>query len=311
MTTITIKRIKNDKKTEGYYQQRRSSNLISFLLLSMPALIWYLGLIGWPLINMFYMSFLRWEGIILPSTFVGFRNYVILFTSDSHFWPAVKNTFLWLLVEVPPVILIGFALGYFLSQRRAGYRFFRFIFFLPQMVSISVLTLLFSGIYMDHGLVNSILRMIGLNQFTHLWLAEPGTALMSIIALDYWGGFGYTSVLFFSALANISTEIYDAARLDGALPWITMWEIAFPICRDFVGLIIMFQTLWVLTGTGPIIYLLTKGGPNDATLNLSYMVYQQAISPSTHLGYSQSIAVVLFFIGFLLLALIRVWARKS
>ncbi len=294
----------------GYYQRRRVSNRLSFMFLAAPALAWYAALMAWPIVNMFYISLLRWEGLLLPKRFIGLENFQRLL-ADTHFWNAAANTGIHLLVSVPGTLLPAFMLGFFLSQRRPGYRLLRVIYFSPGMLSLAVAAMTFQGIYLPQGLLNGLLRAVGLAGLAHTWLADPQTALGAIIALDLWGGIGWNAVLFFAALSEVSEELYEAARLDGAHPWTVMWRIAFPITLDFFGVLAVLGALWVLLGSGGIVYLLTKGGPGDASLTLSYMVLQQGLTPSTHLGYSQAIAVVLFVLGFISLLLIRRLTRPD
>ena len=295
---------------DGYYQKRRARDRLSFIFLAAPALAWYVLLMAWPIANMFYISVLHWEGLLLPRRFIGLQNFQHLL-ADPHFWNAVANTGIHLLVAVPGTLLPAFVLGFFLSQRQPGYRLLRVIYFSPGMLSLAVAAMTFQGIYLPQGLLNGLLQAIGLGSLTRVWLADPQTALGAIIAIDLWGGIGWNAVLFFAALSEVSEELYEAARLDGAHPWTVMWRIAFPIILDFVGVLAVLQTLWILLGSGGNVYLLTKGGPGDASLTLSYMVLQQGLTPSTHLGYSQAIAVVLFVIGFVSLLVIRRVTRPA
>lgn len=283
---------------------------MSFILLSAPAVIWYLVIMGWPLVNMFYMSMLRWEGLLEPKIFVGLGNFQKLF-HDVHFFAALRNTIFYLIVAVPGVVFPAYAMGFFLSQRRRGYRLFRLIYFAPAMLSVAVIAMMFNGIYLPDGLLSSFLRALGLDSLTRLWLADPQTALLAIIALDFWGGLGYNAVLFFAALTNVPQELYEAARLDGAHPWTVMWRIAFPITLDFFGVVMILQFLNILLWTAQNIHLLTRGGPGDSSMTLSYYLFFNGISPSQHLGYSQSIGVILFFVGLVGMLLIRRFSRRN
>jgi multiple sugar transport system permease protein len=144
-----------------------------------------------------------------------------------------------------------------------------------------------------------------------LWLADPKTSLPAIIALDFWGGLGYNAVLFFAALVNVSQELYEAARLDGAHPWTVMWKIAFPITLDFFGVVTILQFLNILLWTAQNVYLLTKGGPGDSSMTLSYYLFFNGVSPSQHLGYSQAIGVILFVFGLIGMLIIRKISRRN
>lgn len=294
----------------NYHQKRKRDNRWSFLWLSAPAVIYYLVFMGWPLLNMFYLSTLRWEGLLTPKTFIGLDNFFRLF-ADVHFHRALINTLIYLIVAIPGILFPAYAMGFFLAQRPRGYRIIRLIYFAPAMLSVAVMAMMFSGIYLADGLLNGFLRSIGLDGLTRLWLADPLTALPAIIALDIWGGLGYNAVLFFTALSNVSQELYDAARLDGANSWTVMWKIAFPITLDFFGVVVTLQFLYTLLGTAQLVYLLTKGGPGDSSMTLSYYLFFNGVAPSQHLGYSQAIGVVLFIIGLGGMLVIRWLSRRE
>jgi multiple sugar transport system permease protein len=132
---------------------------------------------------------------------------------------------------------------------------------------------------------------------------NKSTALFSLIAIDIWGGIGFNSVLFFAALASLPEELYEAAMLDGAGYWTIMWKIAFPLMIDFIGVVTVLQFLSILSGAAYMI-LLTGGGPGTATFTLGYYLYDQAFL-SHRLGYSQAMGVLIFFIGIVVIVLIR------
>lgn len=279
------------------------TNRIKFLAFIMPAMIWFVSWMIWPLINMFRISLLKWDGLTAKSTFIGLANYARFF-SDSHFITATKNSLIEIGVALPGVMFPAFILGYFLSLRLPGYRILRFIVFIPAMVSVGALAMMFLGVYMPEGILNTILNFFHLEQLTHVWLADTSTVLGAIIALDIWTGIGFYAVLFFSMLSNIPSELYEAARLDGASQWKMIWKIAFPLSKGFFGVASMLHFLWLLTGAAQNVLILTRGGPGDYSLTLGYYLYDQAFI-TQRLGYSQSIGVFLFVIGILGMLIIR------
>jgi len=298
------------KKKTGYFQERARRNVITFLLMAAPALIWFLTMVGVPMVNMFYVSLFSWNGGMLrPKTFAWFSNYVELFQSPD-FYDAVRLSATQVLITLPFIMIPAFALGYFLSLRRPGYRVLRVIFFSPALISTAVRAMMFYGIFLPAGLLNGLLRLIGLSQFTHLWLGETETALLSVILISIWGGIGYNAVLLFTFLSSISQELYEAAQLDGASPWACMWKIAFPISLDFFGILTTLEFIWVTLGTAGTIFLLTEGGPGTASTTLAYLMYDRAFI-TLRLGMSQAIAVILFIVGMSAMLLIRSITRRQ
>lgn len=201
-------------------------------------------------------------------------------------------------------------LGYFLSLCPPGFRILRVIFFSPVIISAAAMSMIFLGVYAPEGILNSLLHSFGLENLTRVWLANRQTALGSVIAVELWAGIGFYAVLFFAALSNVSEEIYEAARLDGANEWVLMWKIALPMVRDFFGVALVLHFLWLLLGSASTVLLLTAGGPGTRTLTLGYYIYELAFI-SRKLGYSQAVAVVVFMLGVIGLIFIRKFTQEE
>ena len=292
-----------DAASLKHHRRNARRRRVTFLLLVAPALVWFLAFMLYPLLNMFYISTTKWPGLLLPKQFIAFGNFARLL-SDPKILVALRNTGIHLLVGIPGVVPAAFVLGYFLSLRRPGYRVLRTIFFSPSMISVAALAMIFLGIYRPDGMLNTLLTAVGLPDLTRIWLGDKSTALGALIAIDIWSGIGFYSVLFFAALSGIPEELYEAAMLDGAGHWASLWQIAFPLMLDIVGVVTVLQFLYILTGAAQNVILLTGGGPGQATLTLGYYLYDQAFL-TQNLGYSQAIGVVLFFVGIAAILLIR------
>ena len=297
MIAVNSKTFSNAK-----YNQRTTRRRVTFLLLVAPAMLWFLSFMLWPLVNMFYISTMRWDGLNLPKKFVFLDNFIRIF-HDPKIAIGLHNTGIYLLVGILAIIPTAFMLGFFLSLRKPGYRFFRTIFFTPAMLSVAALAMIFLGLYRPDGMLNTFLNGVGLSALTRIWLGNKTTALGALIAIDIWGGIGFNSVLFFAALASLPEELYEAAMLDGAGYWTVLWKIAFPLMLDFIGLVTILQFLAILSGAAYMI-LLTQGGPGTATFTLGYYLYDQAFL-SHRLGYSQALGVMIFFIGIVVIVMIR------
>ena len=286
----------------GNRRLRLRRQLLFWLLTGPAILLFSIFLVG-PLINMFRVSTLDWRGIIKPSTFTGLNNYARLL-GDDHFFNALRNTAVHMAAALAIILPLSFMLGFFLSRRPRGYRFLRTIFFLPGMLSVPALAMIFVGIYLPDGIINHLLRLVGLEALTRVWLADTTTSLAAVIAVDLWGGIGWYAVLFYAALSNINPELYEAAQMDGANYWKIMWGIAFPLSINFFGVMAMLLYLWILMGSAQNVLLLTKGGPGNSSLTLGYYLYRQAFE-TRYLGYSQTVGVFIFIIGILGTILIR------
>jgi multiple sugar transport system permease protein len=283
------------------------------LLTTSPALLWFSTFMIGPLVAMFVLSMTEWNSLLADPAWLGFDNFRRVF-EDPIIRTAAKNSVMQLTFSLALMIPLAFLLGFFLSRKPRGYRIFSIILFTPAIVSASARAVMFKGIYQPNGIVNKALDFVGLDSWKHIWLADQSTSLWTIVAVDVWAGIGFTGVIFAAALTSVSEEIYEAARIDGIGTWGLIWKIAFPITKDFVRLMTMLQFLWLFLGSAQNVLLLTKGGPGDSSMTLSYYLYDRAFV-SQQLGYSQAIGVVLFFVGVTGMLLIRgafgvEWSRR-
>lgn len=293
--------------TEESMRSPRRVNLLGGF--SIPAALWYAVFTVGPLVAMFWISLLDWPGLIADNEFVAFDNYQRMW-SDARFWQATRNSITQLLFVIPIMIPLAFMLGYYLSLKPVGHRILSVMFFTPGLISITAKALVFFGLFAPNGGVNGLLDIAGAEDFTRAWTANLDTALYTVIAVDLWSGIGWTAVLFAARLTAMPSEVYEAASLDGAGHVRKMWSIAFPMTKDFVGVMTMMQFLWTLFNSAAIVLLLTRGGPAGRSTTLSYLVYERAFLGSD-VGYSQAIGVVLFFIGVIGLAIIRRFIRQD
>ncbi|MGK9221163.1 MULTISPECIES: carbohydrate ABC transporter permease [unclassified Microbacterium] len=283
--------------------RKRLSQDRGLIVLALPSIIWYgIWTIG-PLIAMFCIAFLSWRGFNATPKFAGMDNFTRML-SDPQMAAAFINTGIHLVATMPLMMIASFMLGYFLSLRLPGHRVLRIIMFIPALISISALGMMFIAVLGPVGMVNSLLEGLGLADLSRAWLQDPQTALLSIIVITIWSGTGFNAILLAARLASIDDEIYAAAELDGAGDWQKMWRIAFPIAMDYFGVLTMLQYLWNLFGSAGLILILTRGGPGDSTVTLSWLVYRWG-GTGADVGYSQAIGILLFILGIGGLLLIR------
>jgi multiple sugar transport system permease protein len=290
-------------ETRALRPQSRSLRDRGVILFAAPSLIWYAIFTVGPLFAMFYIAFLDWRGLASQPTWAGLTNFERMF-HDPRVSTAFVNTFVHLLCTLPAMMVGSFMIGYFLSLRLPGHRLLRVIMFIPALISVSALGMLFVAVLGPVGMVNSVLTQLGLADLTTAWLADAQTAMACLILISIWSGMGFNSVLFAARLSSIDEEIYNAAELDGANHWQKMWRVAFPMSEDYFGVITMLQYLWTLFGTAGLILILTNGGPGQATSTLSWLVYKFGYEAS-RVGYSQAIGVLLFVLGVVGLVIIR------
>ncbi|MET7396940.1 sugar ABC transporter permease [Dactylosporangium sp. NPDC005572] len=288
---------------------RRRNNPSRVLWLTVPSLVWFAVFAVGPLAAMFVIATLRWKGLLYEPTYTGTENLRKVF-ADPVFYDAVRNSVVQVAVVIPVMIPLAFMLGYHLHTKPRGYRVLSVLYFSPGLISISVTGMIFYGVLSPDGGVNGVLGALGLDTLVTPWLADPATALPSLIAIDLWRGVGWTAVLFAARLASLPADVIEAARMDGAGRLRVMWQIAFPMVKDYVRTLTMLQYLWTLFTSAALILLLTKGGPGTSSTTLSYLVYAKAFA-QRDLGYSQVVGVVLLVLGIAGMALIRTLLRSS
>ncbi|MFC4591220.1 carbohydrate ABC transporter permease [Sphaerisporangium corydalis] len=289
--------------------RRRGSGLGSrrILWLTAPSLVWFAVFSVGPLAAMFVIATMRWKGLLYEPTYIGTDN-IWRVLADPTFHAAVRNSAIQVAVAIPLMIPLAFMLGYHLNTKPRGYRVLSVLYFSPGLISISMTGMVFYGVLSPNGGVNGLMRTLGLDSLTTSWLADPNTALASLIAIDLWRGVGWTAVLFAARLASLPAEVIEAAQIDGAGRRRIMWRVAFPMIKDYVRTLTMLQFLWTLFTSAALILLLTKGGPGTSSTTLSYLVYAKAFS-QRDLGYSQVVGVVLLLLGIAGMLLIRALLR--
>ncbi|GAB2669702.1 carbohydrate ABC transporter permease [Kribbella swartbergensis] len=272
-----------------------------------PAIIGFTVFVVYPLIRSFYLSLTRYNGLTDP-VFVGLGNFRRLFTVDPAFWPSLRATAYLVILYVPLSLILGLALAMFCNQRFAGVRIVRTLAYLPVVLPVVATITLWKFILNPQvGLLNTILDRLGLP--TSLWLQSPTMAMPSIVLVMLWG-VGGTMIIFLAALQAVPTELYEAARVDGAGPSSVFFRITLPMISPIMLLQVILQTTAALqTFNQP--KILTGGGPGFSTNVLMLAIYNNGFSNLgrvPQLGYASAQVWVLFVV---IIAVIALTAKFS
>ncbi len=229
------------------------------------------------------------------SRFVGLGNYFAAL-GNAEFWQALGNTAFFVVGTIPvtTVLALGLALG--VQPAFRGRTLFRVGFFVPSVVSVVVLSLVFKGLYAPDGVLNGVLRAAGLPAPS--WLLEPRTALPAIMAMDVWSASGYYMIIFLAGLEAIPKELYDAARLEGASAWTRLTHITLPLLKPTLLFVLVVNTVRSLQVFAEV-FVMTRGGPLHSTTTVVYYLYEQAFY-RFNLGYASAVAYLLFAITLVL-----------
>lgn len=275
----------------------------SLVLLATPAVLWYLAFTIGPLIAMFVISTFEWRSLISKPVPMGLDNFGRIF-ADPVFAQATVNSFIQLAVILPIMIPVAFMIGYYISLSPRGHGVIKTALFTPALISLAAKSMIFLAVFSPNGLFNGTLKIVGLGEYVTAWLASPQTAYATVIFVELWAGIGFTAVLFSARLGGLPREVLEAATIDGAGHWTKMWAVAYPIVKDYFGILTMLQFTWILFSSAGTILLLTQGGPGYASTNLSFLIYDKAFVQS-QIGYSQAVGVVIFVVGVLGILVIR------
>ncbi|BDZ42297.1 transporter [Paraoerskovia sediminicola] len=292
----------------GRSRRQRTDDAIVGIF-SAPAVAWYIVFTIGPMIAIFVISLLFWTGFLATPTWAGLANYDRVL-HDPVFWTAVRNTAVQVLIALPVMLPLAFMLGYYVALKPRFHRVLRVILFTPALLSLSAMGTVFYAIFQPTGMVNSALESLGLGSLAKPWLANPDTALYTVIFVGIWSGIGFTAILFSARMSAVSADVYEAAELDGCGHWRRMWSIAFPVIKDYFGVLTMLQFLWTVFASAGMVLLLTNGGPGNSSTTLSFLVYEKAFVQS-QVGYSQAVGVILFAVGVIGLLAIRRAFRQN
>jgi raffinose/stachyose/melibiose transport system permease protein len=274
-------------------RRRRATGYAAFLI---PGVLLSLVVIVVPLVMNVGISFSRWQGVGTPE-WIGLDNYTRLL-DDENFWASFRNIiFLIVAMAVVPTLL-GLVLAAVLFDyvgKQIGPRTasaFRSGFYLPQVLPVAVTGIVWGWILNpSFGALNAILTGAGLDALAKNWLGDPAYALYSIMVIMVWFQVGYPVVMFMSGLQRVDPELYEAAAIDGAGWWQRFRRIAVHLIKPEIYVVLVTTTIAALKIFGQI-FVLTRGGPGNATLVPSYFAYQNFFEKA-QVGYGSAIATVL------------------
>lgn len=260
-----------------------------FILINLAVFLTF-NLLPW--LSMFRNAMFKTD-LLSHSEFVGFGNFVEML-SDDLLHLALKNTLLFALLYVPPIVAVSLVVAILVNQRLKGMKFFRSLYFLPNVTNIAVLALVFRRFLSprDDAPFNFILGLVGIP--AQRFLLDVHQALASIAALGVWQSFGFFMVIWLAALQGIPQPLYDAGLVDGAYGWRLHRHVTIPLLRPTAAFVIVITTIGALQEFGAI-FILTGGGPVYATTTAVYHIYSQAFN-FTRFGYANALSILLFAI---------------
>ncbi|ALA71209.1 sugar ABC transporter permease [Anoxybacillus geothermalis] len=281
----------------------------SYLFLSPTLFVLLLFIIG-PILFAIFLAFHKVQ--LLGTTsfeFVGLDNFKRM-ADDTRAKIALWNTLKYVVIVVPCQTILALVLAATLNAGLKGQKFFRIVYFLPTLTSSAVLTLIFMWMYNQNGLINHVLKAVGLP--TYNWIGDPDVALNAIMIMNIWATAPYFMVIYLAALQDVPDSLYEAAELDGASAWQKFWHITVPYLRPVTSFVVimgligtfqLFDQSYIFSGG--------SGGPNNSTLTVVLLIYQYAFKTLGTMGYAAALAFALAILIFIATLLQRKLSKEE
>ena len=273
---------------------KRRKNFLEISLYLSPALLFISFVFFFPIIKVIQYSF----AIVKAGkvNLVGFMNYKVLF-KDSIFLDGLKHNFI-LLISVPVMIILSLFFAVILYERIKGWKFYRFSLFLPYILAIPVVGVIFTYIFQLNGVLNFLIEKIGLGFLALDWIGSAKWALWTIMFVIIWKELGFGIVLILARLMSVPKDLYEAAEIDGC-SWIKKHiYITIPQTKNVVSLLTVILIITMLSWVFNYIYVMTLGGPGSSTMVAEYYIYKTAFRYN-NIGLASAAAVILFIITFI------------
>ena len=271
-------------------------------LFLIPTLILFLIVYAVSIVILFGTSFTEWSTGRNP-IFIGLGNYIKMFTDDSDFRQSFINTIIWIVLQSTVHVCIGVVFAIILNMKEFYWKFARTVFMIPNIISGAAVGMLFLCILNpEFGAVNSIIRLLGLEDFSQNWFMDYKTSFFSV-TMTWLPYAAIVTILVLAEIAAIPDGLFEAARIDGASEIKINLYVVLPLLRNIIG------TCVILSGTSmlqklDIIVMTTGGGPGNQTMNLPMYIYKTAFMDN-NFGYSNTIGTFLVAFGIVLVLIYR------
>ena len=284
-----VENVTGEKKRRKMSMSKRH-NLTGWLFLA-PAAIMIAIMSFVPMVQAFLLSFKKGVGAKLE--WAGLFNYTRMF-QDAVFMQSLKNTFLYLIIQVPIMLILALILASILNKKDLKFKgLFRTLIFLPCATSLVSYATIFRSLFAVDGFVNTMLIKLGILDTGYSFLTQPTSARIIIIIALVWRWTGYNMVFYLSGLQNIEYSVYEAAKIDGASPIQTFFKITVPLLKPTILLTAIMSTNGTLQLFDESVNL-TGGGPANATITMSHYIYNMSFKYVPNFGYAAAMSFLIF-----------------
>jgi putative chitobiose transport system permease protein len=300
------------RATEKEVERRASARVtttrwfVPYLFL-LPAVVLFALFYVWPLVTTIQLSFYKYN-VVTPARWVGLANFTQLI-HDPLFWQSLGNSLLYTLGAIPFGVILPLLLAVLVNRRIRGIGVYRLIYYLPVVTMTVAVSIAWEFVFNRRGALNWLLTSLGVINQPVNWLLDPRFALWALVVVAGWQNMGYFMMIFLAGLQSIPSELYDAAAVDGCNGWRRLWYITVPLLRPYIAVCLILTCLGAMQ-TFTTIYVMTQGGPDNATTSLGYYIWQQAFQ-NFNMGYANAMGIA-FWLILIVMSLInfRLTARE-
>jgi raffinose/stachyose/melibiose transport system permease protein len=274
--------------------KRRARWLPFPYLYVVPAVAMFVLFVAYPILWVIGKS-LHGSGSSHPNAFVGLNHYWQLF-QDPVFWRVLLNMFLWGLITIPVQMVIGGTIAYLIETYTTRSKtFFRVMFFLPVITSVSVVAIVWSQMYAPYyGIIQQYAKLVGI-PLTNSPLGDPNLAIYALIVVNVWQWTGFSMIMYVAGLTNIPSELWDAAKIDGARGWQLATRVIVPLLSPVTRSLLLLGVIGTLQ-TFPIVHLMTEGGPDHASEIFGTYIFKQGFVIGD-IGYASALSTLTLIIA--------------
>lgn len=277
------------------FYSKNAKNIFPWLLI-LPTLV-FLGMFCFfPMIRGFGYAVTNYDrGNPKATEFVGMANFVKIFTEDKIFVKTLINSLKWVVSQVTLQLFFGMIFALILNQNFRGRGLVRTFCFAPWAVSGVLTTMLWILIFNEHiGLLNNVLKAVGMGHMTKAWVQNVQTAFPSVVVAELWRGIPFFTITLLGGLQTVPLELYESAKVDGGNAWKNFWLITIPYMKESIVFATLMRTIWEFRSVD-LIMTMTDGGPVRRTLTLPIYMYKTSIENGQY-GYGAALTVILFLI---------------
>jgi len=274
---------------------RKPRFYVEILLSLLPVFLVLAVFRVYPIVVAVPRSFTNWDGLYRRD-WIGLSNY-ISFIKSGLFWQVLKNTLI-LLANVPLQVFVGLVVALLLYEKVKGWRVYRAVIYIPQIISAVIIGFLFKIFFGLNGPFNLLLRAVGLGRLAIEWFGNSYTALGVIVFAVVWFSIGWQAIVILGGMSAIPPSVFEAAVIDGAGYWQRAFKIVVPMLVRVLEFCLIASGVWTLTQLFPFLYAMTRGGPGYETSTLDYLIYLKSfgLGFGSDFGLASAIAVLLLIL---------------